>query len=1658
MTSGWRAHIKRIGGVLRALRERGQSETIGVALLTGIVLILVALVGLFLFADFGADDEEQLLANIDGDVEATNITLSHEGGDTFEPGEVNVQLTGDAERNYTLEDDFDAVEGGGDRFAPGDAWETSDSGLIIGDGRMLVIHQPSNTILLDQPYSIEEDGVDLAVEHHPTGNLRSDSATVHGNANWTYEISATLGGVSYEEGDDGIDYNISFDYQSGTDKDKINWYDDGNHEIEVGDIDNKKKVTANATIYREDGTPLNETGEVELTVKPEPIFSVEIVDAEVNPDGNALATDDVQFGTEDSLLDDPLIQGDTIEVIANVTNTNDEAAEMEQPIKMEMDMPGMSGQEDAVSLDGGESENVSFEMDIPDNAPTGTHTMNISSEDDYDTWDMSVDSEAFFEVDIVEINDPVALGDDLSATVNVTNTGTLSDTQDVNFELTTTSGNSLLGGREDSVSVPLDGKESTEETLSVSTGGIPGGEGLYEVNITTSGQGNDDTQVAVLLSFSVSFTSVSDDVFASNDDDVSVKAEVSHGLSNLGEQEVTTNVTIDPKQLGGSVYEETVSFTDSDSTSKPINTSFSPDYSTLNPTDSSWPDYEVTVSEDATGDTDKNDEVTVRKVVMDVSFISSSVPDEIDVGEDLTVSYTVSNTGNVDQDATVQLVENGSSADIVRDSDDYTDLNDETQNGGLTFSSSDIDSAGFGAGDTIGLTLKAVDGGSVLANAEESVDIAPLDDDDFDMTITNTNSPVNESEDVEITTEVVPTFDVLSGTVGTNAVLDDATLEVSLGELGTKSTTIDVLQGGTTETLTFSTGSGDAGTYTATATLLGIGANDTKQVKVEPQEPDLQFDYVNAPNQLTIGSTSDLTVDYSVTNVGNAEASATIGLSVDKTTGNEDTDALNVAPGDSASGTLTYSDFASDYNAGGTISWTVDIPGHGQETGTTSVAGDPANFDVTILNSDNPDAGNDLSVGVQVTNTGDKTGDVDVSLDIPGIGGSKTTTMQDVIGGGVRTHTFTFGTSSDDAGTHIATADTGDNTDTTQVTIEGANIQVASASGPAQISPGDDLNIDYTLENVGTKDGTEGFVDLKIEDSGSTYDDTDYDVTVPAGGTTSGTLTFSDTGGYSDGDTINWKVELYDFGDSDSGNTAVSGSGGGGGSASFAVNIQGTNSPVTEGDVLDVSVQIGNTGDASGTQTISLSTGGLGSDSTSVTLGSGSSTTQTLSVSTSSGDAGDYTATVSSADTSDSEGVTVTSGAAPSQFNVQIDSIAGQSFNPEVEVPAGGTTVDVDYTVENTGGKDGSTPVKVYRNGNNVGTGSETVPPGQTRSGSFSVSIGDNHISGNGINIEVTTSDDSDSDTVETKALRIVSHSVDSQVHPFLYENMTTVVENIGSATASDTLKITDYSGDYQSSMNIEVKYWQSPQEFHVGLDQSTAENMFGKSDSVNAELDTYADSESGDYVDFDIHGDVWLKQDYVEDLTMDDDSENPGLFDCAISFPPAITGCLDVDFTLEPGSSSDVVVPDGMSKSSINGGFRIYGEGSFLGDFPGSITDSTIVLEEGLGNNINYQNRVTEESIITDSDQTYFELAHILVDGSDVLEYEFPNIVLFPSNVYCGITGDFGSSDYETTKDKPFSNWASSNGWTDYHLTQYDENNDYQCDDLNSEGGFFGP
>jgi parallel beta-helix repeat protein len=77
--------------------------------------------------------------------------------------------------------------------------------------------------------------------------------------------------------------------------------------------------------------------------------------------------------------------------------------------------------------------------------------------------------------------------------------------------------------------------------------------------------------------------------------------------------------------------------------------------------------------------------------------------------------------------------------------------------------------------------------------------------------------------------------------------------------------------------------------------------------------------------------------------------------------------------------------------------------------------------------------------------------------------------------------------------------------------------------------------------------------------------------------------------------------------------------------AFFETTILETNSPVTNGSVFEVTAEVENTGDVSGTREVTLALPGVVNNQTTVSLGAGETTNVTLALSTESVDAGNYT-------------------------------------------------------------------------------------------------------------------------------------------------------------------------------------------------------------------------------------------------------------------------------------------------------------------------------------------------------------------------------------------------------------------------------------------------
>ncbi|MCU4753823.1 Ig-like domain-containing protein [Halobacteria archaeon AArc-curdl1] len=209
-------------------------------------------------------------------------------------------------------------------------------------------------------------------------------------------------------------------------------------------------------------------------------------------------------------------------------------------------------------------------------------------------------------------------------------------------------------------------------------------------------------------------------------------------------------------------------------------------------------------------------------------------------------------------------------------------------------------------------------------------------------------------------------------------------------------------------------------------------------------------------------------------------------------------------------------------------------------------------------------------------------------------------------------------------------ANSGGSGDTLRVEFEqGAIFDVTIDDSNSPVAPGEMLEVNVTVENTGSEEGTQNIA-FDFDDDGTINDE--ENLTLGSGDSKQLTFTY-DTTGEAEGE---YDVRISSDDDTDVDTVTI-----GENVPYFDVQIDETNDPVAEGDTLEVTTTITNTGDVEDTQTIELDFEGGQVDSQEVTLAGGADDTVTLTYTTEVGDAGDREVVVSSEDDSDSTTVTV---------------------------------------------------------------------------------------------------------------------------------------------------------------------------------------------------------------------------------------------------------------------------------------------------------------------------------------------------------------------------------------------------------------------------------
>jgi subtilisin family serine protease len=389
-------------------------------------------------------------------------------------------------------------------------------------------------------------------------------------------------------------------------------------------------------------------------------------------------------------------------------------------------------------------------------------------------------------------------------------------------------------------------------------------------------------------------------------------------------------------------------------------------------------------------------------------------PAEVDPEKNLTVAYTVENTGEetATESAVRLLVEGTGETPDDADTNVTVDAN-ETVDGTLTF-----DGVGeqFDHGDTIAFTVELVDTGD-SANGTADVVAAPPE---FAV-------GVLDAEDILAGEELTVTAGIenVGGREGTQ------TVTLSVPGLGENETSVTLNAGESVEeSLGVGTGQDDEGEYTATVT----SENETDSANVTVSRKSVfAVSGVDAP-AVVAGET--LTVTAEVENTGNEAGTQTVTLAVPGLGSNKTNVSLDA--GESTAETLGV-----DTGEGDAGEYTATVTSENESNSTAAVVEKPATAALSTLDVAGDGAtatvvaGEAANISVVVENTGEESGSFEVTLAV-GSAVERNSTTGKLGGGATERVTFENVTGGLDNGTYGVTVAAPEDTVGGELTVEAA--------------------------------------------------------------------------------------------------------------------------------------------------------------------------------------------------------------------------------------------------------------------------------------------------------------------------------------------------------------------------------------------------------------------------------------------------------------------------------------------------------------------------------------------------------------------------------------------------------------------------------------------
>ncbi len=992
---------------------------------------------------------------------AGTASLVHGSDLTVEPDErpVNVSLT-DAQATFVGE--FEQDRAGTSVAAPGDVTGNNDSDVLVGapgynesQGAVYVVE--GECPVVDEP--------DEEPDEEPVDDAFFDVEIMEKNdpveAGETLEVTVGVTNTGEEAGVQDIQLKIGgerIDVASGVELDSgesetvtLTWDTDpddiGEHTVVVYSKDDRDKQ------------------QISVTEPP---------------------TDDAFFDVEITEKNDPVEAGETLDVTVDVTNTGDEAGT--QPVYLKISGERVDTSE-AIELEPGESETVTLNWET-DASDVGDHWVKVYSKDDSDRQQISVTEppveDDFFDIEIVEKNDPVEAGETLNVTVDVTNIGDESGVQDVRLKI----GGTYVDLAED---VELDPDESETLTLRWDTGAADVGD--HVVKVLTE-DAYDYQKITVEKEPPVGEAFFDVDIVEKNDPiEAGETLEVTTEITNTGDESATQNINL---KIGGERIDmEEVSLEPNET--ETVTLTWETDEDDIG-------DHWVKVYSD---DDKAKQQISVTEPDVEEAFFGIediTKNDPINVNETLTVDAVISNNGNETGTQNVTLsITDADGEEIHTESQEL--MLDPAQNETVSF---EWDTAGVEAGNYTATVSTDDD------DFEQEFAIEDVEPDEalFDLIDITKNDPINVSETLTVDAVVSNSGDA-AGTQNVTLSITDAEGEEIYTE--SQEVTLDPTQN---ETVNFEwdTAAAEAGNYTAT-----VSTNDSDieqgfaidDVPVDPEEMVFEIDDITKNDPINVSET--LTVDADISNTGEATGTQNVTLSITDVDGEEvHTESQELTLNATDNATVSF-EWDSENVEAGTYTATVstDDDTIAQEFDIEEEPLDPAAFELEFIDKNDPiDAGETLEVTVNVTNVGEQEGTE--TIELLDFDGSVVDSEDVTLGPGESTQiTLTWETGEGDAGTGDITVRTADGavSITQEVTVEEPDepaffeITDITKTDGGEIEVGETLMFEATIENTGGMQATQN-VTLSILDGDTVIVSETFEVTLDAGESETVTLTW----------------------------------------------------------------------------------------------------------------------------------------------------------------------------------------------------------------------------------------------------------------------------------------------------------------------------------------------------------------------------------------------------------------------------------------------------------------------------------------------------------------------------------------------------------------------